>query len=558
MNNNLTVVTGIWDLKRDQAGDGFKRVFSHYIDHFKKLLKTDYNLFIYIEKEYEHIVWESGRSRENTFVVVKPASEFKDHFPFYNQVKEIRHNESWLSQASWLAQSTQATLDLYNPMVMSKMFMLNDAKIHNPFDTDYFIWLDGAITNTVHEGYFSHDKVLDKIDLIIKKFLFISFPYVDGPEIHGFSRDKMTGYCGTDPQYVCRGGIFGGHKDYISDANALYYSILNDSISKGLMGTEESIFTIMAHLIPEDYSRYELKDDDCGLLGNFFEMLKNLNPLNKKPPLSKTISSKCALYVLTFNSPDQFSKLINSFKQVPNFFDDLEKYVLDNSTDESVFAENQKLADENNFTLIKKNNIGICGGRQFIAEHFSQTDCEYMLFFEDDMFLNPPSESGYCRNGLRKYVENILQKSIKIMDREKFDFIKLSFSEFFGDNKTQWAWYNVPQDIREKYWPSYNKLPESGLDPNAPLTEYRHMKNQDDLTYLTGDVYYANWPQIVSKSGNKKMFLDTTWSHPYEQTWMSHIFQKTKIGEITSGILLASPITHDRFIHYDQKMRVES
>ncbi len=129
-------------------------------------------------------------------------------------------------------------------MVMSKMFMLNDAKIHNPFDTDYFIWLDGAITNTVHEGYFSHDKVLDKIDLIIKKFLFISFPYVDGPEIHGFSRDKMTGYCGTDPQYVCRGGIFGGHKDYISDANALYYSILNDSISKGLMGTEESIFSL--------------------------------------------------------------------------------------------------------------------------------------------------------------------------------------------------------------------------------------------------------------------------------------------------------------------------
>jgi hypothetical protein len=558
MNKKLTVVTGIWDLKRDQAGDGFKRAFSHYIDHFKKLLKTDYNLFIYIEKEYEHIIWESGRSRENTFVVVKPSSEFKDHFPFYNQVKQIRHNESWLSQASWLAQSTQATLDLYNPMVMSKMFMLNDAKIHNPFDTDYFIWLDGAITNTVHEGYFSHDKVLDKIDSIINKFLFISFPYVDGPEIHGFARDKMAEYCGTDPQYVCRAGIFGGHKDYISDANALYYSILNDSISKGLMGTEESIFTIMAHLIPEDYSRYELKDEDCGLLSNFFEMLKNLNPLSKKPQLSKTINSKTALYVLTFNSPDQFSKLIDSFKQVPNFFDDIEKYVLDNSTDESVFSENQKLADENNFILIKKNNIGICGGRQFIAEHFSQTDCEYMLFFEDDMFLNPPSEAGYCKNGLRKYVKNILQKSIKIMDREKFDFIKLSFSEFFGDNKTQWAWYNVPQNIREKYWPNYHKLPENGLDPNAPLTEYKHMKNQDDLTYLTGDVYYANWPQIVSKSGNKKMFLDTTWSHPYEQTWMSHIFQETKVGKITSGILLASPITHDRFIHYDQSMRVES
>ena len=122
MNDNLTVVTGIWDLKRHEAGEGFKRAFSHYIEHFKKLLKTDYNLFIYIEKEYEHIIWESGRSRENTFVIIKSSSEFKDSFPFYNQVKKIREDESWLNQTSWLRESTQATLDLYNPMVMSKMF----------------------------------------------------------------------------------------------------------------------------------------------------------------------------------------------------------------------------------------------------------------------------------------------------------------------------------------------------------------------------------------------------------------------------------------------------
>mgnify|MGYP003339872301 CR=1 FL=1 len=558
MNKNLTVVTGIWDLKRHQAGQGFKRAFSHYIENFKKLLKTDYNLLIFIEKEYEHVVWESGRTSENTSVIIKPASSFQYEFPFYDQVQKIRKDEAWLGQAAWLRESTQATLDLYNPMVMSKMFMLHDAKIHNPFDTDYFVWLDGGITNTVHEGYFSHDKVLDKIDSLINKFLFVSFPYVDGQEIHGFTRSKMSEYCGSDPKYVCRGGIFGGHKDYISEANSLYYSILADSLDKGFMGTEESIFTIMSYLSPEDYSRYELVEEDCGLLGKFFEMLKNLNPLSKTPKLSKTINSDCALYVLTFNSPDQFSKLIESFKQVPYFFDDLEKYVLDNSTDESVFSENQRIADENNFTLIKKNNIGICGGRQFIAEHFSNINCKYMLFFEDDMFLNPPSENGFCINGFRKYVDKILQKSIKIMDKEKFDFMKLSFTEFFGDNRTQWAWYNVPQDVREKHWPNYHTLPTHGLDPNAPLTQYENVKNQDGLTYLTGDVYYANWPQIVSQAGNKKMFLDTTWAHPYEQTWMSHIFQKTKAKEISSGILLASPITHDRFIHYDQSQRVES
>ena len=144
------------------------------------------------------------------------------------------------------------------------------------------------------------------------------------------------------------------------------------------------------------------------------------------------------------------------------------------------------------------------------------------------------------------------------MQKEELDFLKMSFTEFFRDNKTQWAWYNVPQDVREKYWPDYHQLPKEGLDPNAPLVKYQHIKQVDGATYITGEVYYAYWPQLVSRAGNQKMFLDTTWAHPYEQTWMSYIFQETKKGNIKSAILLATPITHDRFKHYDQKLRVES
>lgn len=556
-NKNITLVTGIWDLKRENAGEGFQRVFSHYVRHFQKLLASEYNLVIFIDPEHENIVWESGRTKENTFVIHKPAEYFKQHFPFYNEVQKIRQNPDWLNQVGWLKDSTQASMELYNPMVMSKMFMLNDAAIFNPFESDYFAWVDGAITNTVHEGYFTHDLALNNLEHYIDKFLFVSFPYKDGPEIHGFSRKAMENFCGEDPQYVCRAGIFGGHKSFIAEANATYYNILATSLYSNYMGTEESIFTIMAHLEPSKYARFELKEEDSGLLSPFFESLKNYST-EVAPKINRSNGTKCSLYVLTFNSPDQFSKLIQSFKQVPNFFDLVDKYVLDNSTDESVFEKNKQIADENGFTLIKKDNIGICGGRQFIAEHFDESDADYCMFFEDDMFLNPPSETGFCRNGFRKYINDLLPKSLKIMSKSKIDFLKLSFSEFFGDNRTQWSWYNVPQDIREKYWPDYNKLPEQGLDPNAPLLEFNQMHIQEDLTFLTGDVYYANWPQIVSREGNRKMFLDTKWARPYEQTWMSHIFQETKSNKIKPAVLLASPITHDRFVHYDQSKRVES
>jgi hypothetical protein len=147
---------------------------------------------------------------------------------------------------------------------------------------------------------------------------------------------------------------------------------------------------------------------------------------------------------------------------------------------------------------------------------------------------------------------------LDIIKKENLDFLKLNYTEFYGDNGTQWSWYNVPQHIREEYWPNNKKLPKIGLDDNAPKTIFKNILTHKSVPYATGEVYYCNWPQIVSKIGNKKMFLDTTWAHPFEQTWMSHIYQLTKKGEIESGILLMSPTEHNRFDHYAKELRKES
>ena len=110
----------------------------------------------------------------------------------------------------------------------------------------------------------------------------------------------------------------------------------------------------------------------------------------------------------------------------------------------------------------------------------------------------------------------------------------------------------------KKFWPNYCKLPEIGTDPKSPKTEFKNIKTLEGLAYATGDVYYCNWPQIVSREGNKKMFLTTTWAHPFEQTWMSYIFQLTKEGTVNSAVLLLSPIEHNRFAHYKSELRKES
>lgn len=241
-----------------------------------------------------------------------------------------------------------------------------------------------------------------------------------------------------------------------------------------------------------------------------------------------------------------------------NFLEMPKKFLLNNSTDHSTFEEYDQLCKEYDFEHIVPGggNLGICGGRQFIAEHFDKTDLDYMHFFEDDMFFYP--EVGVCRNGYNRYVENFYLKTLEIIHREEFDFMKLNYTEFFGDNGTQWAWYNVPQSVRDEYWPNNKRLPELGLDPNAPKTAFHLVQSYQGIPYGVGEIYYCNWPQIVSKEGNKKMFLETTWARPFEQTWMSYIYQEMKKDRIYPGILLMTPTEHNRFDHYERSLRKES
>lgn len=554
--SNITLVTGLWDIGRGNLSEGWSRGFDYYLNKFEQLLTIDTNMIIYGDENLRKFVFEI-RNESNTQFILRNIDWFINN-EFYEDIQKIRQNPEWLSLSGWLKDSTQARLELYNPLVMSKMFLLHDAKVFDKFDSKFLFWIDAGITNTVHPGYFTHDKVLEKLEKNISKFTFVCFPYEANTEIHGFETNKINEFAGAKINKVARGGFFGGKKTQIPEINSIYYSILRQTLSEGYMGTEESIFSIMCYKYAEHINYFLIEPN--GLLSKFFEDTKNEN-LQVRSEIGATFKpnldvNKVGLYVITFNSPTQFKTLIDSILDYDEeFIFKTNKFLLDNSSDDSTFEEYRDLCQEFGFEHIKKDNLGICGGRQFIAEHFNESDLDFYLFFEDDMFFFP--HEGVCRNGFNRYVKNLYTTTLNIMVKEQFDFIKFNFSEFFGDNGTQWSWYNVPQSVREQFWPEYPER-KGGIDPNAPKTIFKNIKSINGVPYASGEIYYSNWPQIVSRTGNKKMFLDTTWAHPYEQTWMSHMFQLTKKGDLNPGILLLTPTEHNRFDHYDGKLRKES
>jgi hypothetical protein len=135
------------------------------------------------------------------------------------------------------------------------------------------------------------------------------------------------------------------------------------------------------------------------------------------------------------------------------------------------------------------------------------------------------------------------------MDLEEYDFLKFSFSEFYGHNGEQWSWHNVPMENKLKYFGDINK---------RPLTKFTKIKTINHVPYAEGEIYYSNWPHIIDQEGNKKLFLDTKWAHPFEQTWMSHIYNLTVENKVNAAILLSSPITHNRVHFYEAKERREN
>lgn len=542
MKNDLTIVTGLFNLGRDKLEPGFRRGFDHYIECFRKFLTHTNHLalVVYTEKEYEHIVWDH-RSRENTRVVIRDLDWLRA-FPFYDQVQRIRTSPEWRGQAGWIPDSPQSALELYNPLVMSKHFMLNDATIFNFFESNHYLWLDAGLSNTVNlESYIKPD-FARRVIPHLNKMMYVCFPYDGQVEVHGFPKRAMNQYAGEDTKWVARGGVFGGSKDYINTINAIYYNLLNTAFNEGYMGTEESIFTLITYR-HKDLCNINMIEGN-GLVYKFFD---DINKQALPPPPNE----KLAAYVLTFNMPKQFKLWAESFRKVyPKEFANLTRYVINNSTDASLDAEYQDLFKEYGFTEFKFDNIGICGGRQFAAEHFATTNHEFMVFFEDDMLFHEPG--AVCKAGFTTHHAALLDKAMMITRNEALDYLKLSFSEFYGDNHDNWAWYNVPEGKKKDYFP----VRTDGVSSKKVRIEYTGTYR--GLPYAIGEYHYCNWPLMFSQAGNKKVFLDTKWEHKFEQTWMSHVMNLLRSKVVKAGCLLASPINHHRKYHYDGKSRREN
>lgn len=76
----------------------------------------------------------------------------------------IEYYQEHAEQYEWekIVKVTQFGLKMYNPVVMSKLYMMREAYQHDSFGTDYFIWVDGGFTHAL-DKQFLHRRTFDKV-----------------------------------------------------------------------------------------------------------------------------------------------------------------------------------------------------------------------------------------------------------------------------------------------------------------------------------------------------------------------------------------------------------
>lgn len=215
-------------------------------------------MVIFIPEEFEeHLRIDKSRIH----VIHMHGAELETYFPYWERVQQIRTSKLWNQQAQltgWLSNAPQARLPQYNPLVMSKLWLLRDAARVNPWGARYHLWMDAGHLcagdqRPSDEGTSMYRRHMSS------GFFVTHWPYGTTTEVHGLTDKAMHLYLATaeDPLRIVRGGIFGGSLPHIECVLKAYTLALHQTLTDGYIGTEECIWAMIHTRLPHLFNSFD-------------------------------------------------------------------------------------------------------------------------------------------------------------------------------------------------------------------------------------------------------------------------------------------------------------
>jgi hypothetical protein len=139
MYNNNVIVTALFDINRENSGDG--RKIREYLEWFSKTLQLRCDFVVFTEDRFVDFVNEQRSGSDyKTHIVVQKLEEV----PFYDEIENIRNTISSVEYKERMLDTyrIECFLPEYNVIQYSKFGWLSH--ICQEFEYDNYIWMDAG------------------------------------------------------------------------------------------------------------------------------------------------------------------------------------------------------------------------------------------------------------------------------------------------------------------------------------------------------------------------------------------------------------------------------
>lgn len=246
---DITFCTFFFDIGRGEWNN-FTLHSNTYMYWFKNLLSLNINLYIETEEKFVDVIKKNRKPFDpefkKTHIKVLTLQELEGHKLYNKKLEDLMFSETFKKKIDH--QVPEMTKPLYNVLMFNKLYTLRNAMELNPFNTEYYSWVD--------TGFIRDERwIVNNAD----------WPDTDAlkltkDQIRFFCiNDKIIGNL-TDKQFHCmsqirflKGTIFFLHQKCLPWLLYTFDQKVNECIDSGFIGSDEKIFDLCYLESPESF-----------------------------------------------------------------------------------------------------------------------------------------------------------------------------------------------------------------------------------------------------------------------------------------------------------------
>lgn len=263
MTDRFCLVTALFNVKRETMPGNDGRTWDDYLEWFKKTLQIKSPMIVFCEEDTADFVRENRKYP--TEIITHSVSEL----PYYYLRDEI---DSVIKTSEFQSKikdghRTECQHPMYTVVQYSKFKWLDRCVDLNPFNSDFFFWIDAGASRHFEDFDvdcdFPSKDALEKLDEMGDKFL-IQWN-VDAYQSLA-NADTLTDEYLWDCRAVTCGSFFGGGPNAVKQVNKEVEDVwVNKMVRNGLVNNEQIVLAYLLKNKPDlfaEYRRYNYKHMD--------------------------------------------------------------------------------------------------------------------------------------------------------------------------------------------------------------------------------------------------------------------------------------------------------